>query len=104
MCRKNLPNNTVGALPELFGHVVSFIDNEVLIKDFEVLPTLQFPHYVIWEWKIKDDSRIWQIRLTRPRIAANIDCVEAGWYNGENRVNCSGAPAEMAGCAVCIWR
>ena len=43
----SLPNDTVRPLPQFFGHSVTLVDNEVLVEDFEIVPTLQFRHIVV---------------------------------------------------------
>jgi hypothetical protein len=41
---QDLPNDTVCALSQLFGHSVSLIDNEVLVEDLEDLAATEVGH------------------------------------------------------------
>lgn len=39
-----LPNNSVSSLTKLFGHIVAFIDDEILVEDLEDLSALKICH------------------------------------------------------------
>lgn len=41
---KDLPYDTISALPKLLSYIITLIDDKILIEDLEVLPTLEFSH------------------------------------------------------------
>lgn len=43
----NLPNNTISTLAQFFGNIISFIYDEVLVKDLEHLSTMEVIHIVV---------------------------------------------------------
>lgn len=54
------PDNTIGSLPKLFGHIIAFVDNEVLIEDLEDLTALEVCHLEagnLKEWRIRRNPR-----------------------------------------------
>lgn len=43
---RSSPNDPVGSLTQLFGHIVALVDDEVLVKDLEDLAALEICHVV----------------------------------------------------------
>lgn len=44
--RLDLPDNSVCTLSHLLGHIVPFVDNELLVEDLEGMASLKVRHYV----------------------------------------------------------
>ena len=58
----DVPHDTVGTLAQFFGDIVSFINNEILVENLEVLATSHVRHLVMSLALAVDRLRIWDGR------------------------------------------
>ncbi len=65
---KCLPDYAIGSLAELFGNIITFIHDEVLVEDLEGLAALEISHVVaatiVYCLKCRSDQDILALRRT----------------------------------------